>query len=197
MVGKAYGEPQLDALRELANIGSGTAATSLSAMVGRSVSISVPRALVLPLADLVAEVGPPEALVAAVELPLGGELQATALLVFARPDADALCKMLDVDPRSEIGVSALAEIGNILGSGYAQALGLMTGLAIRPGLPQTSFDMLGAVVSSALAPRAQESDVALLLDSEISVSAGCDCELTFLLVPESSGVDEILEHVGL
>jgi chemotaxis protein CheC len=46
-------EAQLDALRELANIGSGTAATALSQMIGREVRLSVPRALTLPLADAV------------------------------------------------------------------------------------------------------------------------------------------------
>ncbi len=38
-----YTEMQLDALRELANIGSGTASTALSSMLGRSVDITVPR----------------------------------------------------------------------------------------------------------------------------------------------------------
>ena len=48
-----YTEMQLDALRELANIGSGTAATALSAMLGRPVDISVPSARALPLAEAV------------------------------------------------------------------------------------------------------------------------------------------------
>ena len=44
-----YTEVELDALRELANIGSGTASTALSSMLGRSVDISVPNASVLPI----------------------------------------------------------------------------------------------------------------------------------------------------
>ena len=47
---ETYSEMQLDALRELANIGSGTAATALSSMVGGPVDVSVPSALALPLA---------------------------------------------------------------------------------------------------------------------------------------------------
>ena len=59
-----YTDLQLDALRELANIGSGTASTALSTMLGRSVDISVPSASVLPMAEAVssignAETGPP------------------------------------------------------------------------------------------------------------------------------------------
>ena len=44
-----YTDMQLDALRELANIGSGNAGTSLSAMLGHQVDISVPAASALPL----------------------------------------------------------------------------------------------------------------------------------------------------
>ncbi len=44
-----YTDLQLDALRELANIGSGNAATALADMLGRSVELAVPRALALPL----------------------------------------------------------------------------------------------------------------------------------------------------
>ena len=42
-----YSDLQLDALRELANIGSGTAATALSSMLGRPVDVSVPSARAL------------------------------------------------------------------------------------------------------------------------------------------------------
>ena len=40
----SYSEMQLDALRELANIASGTAATALSQMLGQEVELNVPRA---------------------------------------------------------------------------------------------------------------------------------------------------------
>jgi len=39
---KIYSELELDALRELANIGSGTAATALSQMLARTIDVSVP-----------------------------------------------------------------------------------------------------------------------------------------------------------
>ena len=38
-----YTEIQLDALRELANIGAGTASTALSEMLGRVIDLSVPK----------------------------------------------------------------------------------------------------------------------------------------------------------
>ena len=47
-----------------------------------------------------------------------------------------------------------------------------------------------------LAERAGASDVALLLDSELVVE-GEDCSVSFLLVPEQGGVEQLLARLGL
>ena len=73
---------QLDALREVSNIGSGTAATSLSEMIGLSVELSVPTVSVLSLADAVDAAGSPEDEATAVIVPVYGDLDATVLLLF-------------------------------------------------------------------------------------------------------------------
>ena len=113
-----YSELQLDALRELANIGSGNAATALSGLLGRSIDVSVPNALALPLADAVDAAGPAEAIVTGVVLPVYGDLDAIVLLLFTPEDADELTGLLGCEPGSEVALSALGEIGNILGSSY-------------------------------------------------------------------------------
>ena len=71
-----YTDLQLDALRELANIGSGTASTALSSMLGRSVDISVPSAFVLPMAEAVGTIGDPEAETTGVVLGVVGDMPA-------------------------------------------------------------------------------------------------------------------------
>ena len=50
-----YTSAQLDALRELSNVASGTAATSLSQMLGREVELNVPLVQSLPLLDAIHE----------------------------------------------------------------------------------------------------------------------------------------------
>ena len=76
-----YTDIQLDALRELANIGSGKASTALSSMLGRSVDISVPSAFVLPMAEAVAAIGDPESEATGVVLGVIGDLPASVLLL--------------------------------------------------------------------------------------------------------------------
>jgi len=192
----SYSELQLDALRELANIGSGTAATALSAMLGQPIDVSVPAALALPLADAVDAAGPPDAPVTAVLLPIYGDFDAIVLLIFPPADASLLCGLLGVDADSEVGLSALSEIGNILGSAYVGALSTMTGLALEPRPPETVSDMLGAIVSSVLATGAEATDIALMLDSDLTVE-GTECSLSFMLVPNRAGVSEVLHRLGL
>jgi chemotaxis protein CheC len=187
---------QLDALRELANIGSGTAGTALSQMLGRSVDISVPNALVLPLAEAVDAVGPAEQEVTGVAIPLAGDMDAVVLLVFPVADAETLAGLLGVEPGTEDAISALGEIGNILSASYIGSLGAMTGLELDLTPPQTVTDMLAAIVATVLASRADATDTALILDSELRVE-GEHCSLSFLLLPEPGGVREILSRMGL
>jgi chemotaxis protein CheC len=191
-----YTDTQLDALRELANVGSGTASTALSSMLGRSVDITVPAATVLPMAEAVGSIGDPEAEVTAVVLGVVGDMQASVLLLFTPQDAELICGLLGVEAGTEIGESALLEVGNIVGTSYLNALAEMMGLGIEPTPPATATDMLGAVVQTVLAERAGAGDVALLLDTDLVVERE-DCSISFLLVPEQGGVEQLLARLGL
>ncbi|HEV7641675.1 MAG TPA: chemotaxis protein CheC [Gaiellaceae bacterium] len=191
-----YSELQLDALRELANIGSGNAATALSQMLGRPIDVSVPNALALPLADAVDAVGAADTIVTGVALPVFGDLDAIVLMLFSEEDEQTLCTLLGVEAGTEVGRSALGEIGNILGCSYIGALGAMTGLVLEPAPPQTVTDMLAAIVETVLASHAEATHLALLLDSDLIVE-NAECSFSFMLVPNEAGVAELLSRLGL
>jgi chemotaxis protein CheC len=134
--------------------------------------------------------------VTGVVLGVTGDMQATVLLLFAPNDAKLMCGLLGVEAESALGVSALMEVGNIVGSSYINALSAMTGLALEPTPPGTATDMLAAIVETVLAERASTGDVALLLDSDLVVE-GEDCSVSFLLVPDQGGVELLLARLGL
>jgi chemotaxis protein CheC len=195
-VSSSLSEVQLDALRELANIASGTAATALSQMLAREVEISVPRALALPPADAVDECGDPEQHVAGVVVPIQGDIDGIVLLLIPYEQAEILCALLGVEAHTEVGDSALREIGNILATSYLNGLGAMTRLELEPSPPQLHFDMLAAIVSSLLIGTAGADDLALVLDSELDVS-GDPCSISFLLLPTSGQLNDLLAPLGL
>ncbi|MBV9605342.1 MAG: chemotaxis protein CheC [Solirubrobacterales bacterium] len=191
-----YTELQLDALRELANIASGNAATSLAQMLGREVELNVPRVLALPLADAVEACGSPEDATTSVVIPLDGDVTGVVLLLIEPQGAETLCPLLGVDAWDEIGESALREIGNILGTSCLNALASMTGLHLEPRPPHLTTDMLGAIVSSLALTTTASAELVLVLDSELSV-AGEPCSISFVLLPTEGGVSDLLAPLGL
>ncbi len=187
---------QLDALRELANISAGPAATSLSQLLGRDVDLNVPNAFALPLADAVDAAGDPGQEVTGIVLGVEGEVCGAILLLVAPEGAATLCRLLGVEAGSDLGDSALGEIGNIFGAAYLTALGSMTGVSMLPGPPQVISDLLGAIVATVLAGAVGQGDLALVLDTELNI-AGEPCELSFLLLPDADGVQDLLAPLGL
>jgi chemotaxis protein CheC len=165
-------------------------------MLGRSVDISVPNARVLPMAEAVENLGNAEDDVTGIVLGVLGDIDATVLLLVKPAHAEQMCGMLGLPADSEYGESALMEIGNIVGTSYINALAGMTAMALEPTPPGIATDMLAAIVESVLASRAAVSDVALLLDSDLLVE-GDDCSVSFLLVPDHGGVEQLLERLGL
>ena len=83
---------QLDALREVANIGAGHAATALSQMTGQTIMISVPEINIAPLEDVPPQLSDPEEPVAAVLMHMLGDLAGHTLLVFPKPTAHQLAQ---------------------------------------------------------------------------------------------------------
>jgi chemotaxis protein CheC len=136
-------ESQLDAMREVANIGAGHAATALSQMTNRKIMITVPRVNVRPLEEACDMVGLPDDVVAAVLMHMMGDLTGRALLLFPERSARTLCDLL---LRRELGTtaefapmeqSALKEAGNILGSAYLNALSDFMGMMLVPSIPSS------------------------------------------------------------
>jgi chemotaxis protein CheC len=192
----AFTDMQLDALRELANIGSGNAGTALSSMLGKVVDISVPTAAALPLAEAVAIAGAPEDLRHGVVVPVVGDFEAIVLLLFPDPDARTLCHIYGLEPSTPDGRSMLGEVGNILGTNYINVLAQMVGMVMEPAPPQVVEDMLGAIISSVLLGRGEDVDEALILDSNLMVEDE-QCSLSFLLLPDHGGIKQLLERLGL
>src|SRR5690242_21857773 len=78
---------QLDALREVANIGAGHAATALSQMVGETIMITVPTINIARLEEVPVQMTDPDEPVAAVLMHMVGDLTGRTLLVLPKRTA--------------------------------------------------------------------------------------------------------------
>jgi chemotaxis protein CheC len=185
-------EAELDALREVANIGSSTAATAMSSLIGIPVDVSTPSACAMPLTNAIERAGPAEMIVTTVVVPVTGDLDALVLLVLQPPTETAACKLIGVEQDSDIGRSALVELGNILAASYIGALSTLTGLSLESAPPESVRDMLRAVLSSALLHHGD--DRVIVLESTLSVAVE-ECSPTVMFVPTHGGVEEIIERL--
>ncbi len=191
---------QLDALREVANIGAGHAATALSQMTGQTIMISVPQINIAPLEDIPNQVGAEEEPVAAVLMKILGDLTGLALLVFTQPTAlrvaGLMMKKENVTELDEIGQSALREAGNILSAAYLNALSEFMGMILLPSPPSLAIDLSDAVMSATFLEVAQGSDYVFCVETEFHLK-----ELNeslrgfFLLLPDLGSLTAILRAI--
>jgi len=197
---------QLDALKEVANIGAGHAATALSQMVGGPIMISVPTANVARIEEIPPQVSPDDEPVAAVLLHMLGDLTGRTLLVFPRPTAIRLAEMLlrrspgDSSRRefSEMEQSALKEAGNILCSAYMNALSDFMGMMLLPSPPSLAVDMSTAVLTTVLVQFSPERDYVFCVESEFFMTEiGERLRGYFLLLPDPASLQAILKAVHL
>ncbi len=135
---------QMDAIREVVNIGAGHAATNLSALTGLTVMISVPR-IQWSVGRGPADALPPEGQLVVITVPITGVSEAggeRASLLLARTTAlRMVALMLRRDPAAHVEVgpleeSALLEMGNIVCAAYVGVLGTFLGKGILIGTPQ-------------------------------------------------------------
>lgn len=194
---------QLDALREVANIGAGHAATALSQMIGETIMISVPTINVSPLEDVPPQVAAPDEPVAAVLMHMLGDLTGRTLLVFPKRTALRLASLLmrrpqtpDSDEFTEMDQSAIKEAGNILSSAYMNALSDFMGMMLLPSPPSLAVDMSNAVLTTTYLQFGSDRDYVFCVESEFLMN-DTDEKLRgfFLLLPDPASLNAILKAV--
>ena len=193
---------QLDALREVANIGAGHAATALSQMIGGTIMISVPTINVSRLEEVPPQISAPEEPVAAVLMHMLGDLTGRTLLVFPKPTAARLAELMLRRPAGsspelgEMEQSAIKEAGNILSSAYMNALSDFMGMMLLPSPPSLAIDMSTAVLTTAYLQFGSDRDYVFCVESEfMMVKLSEKLRGFFLLLPDPASLQVLLRAV--
>lgn len=194
---------QLDALKEVGNVGAGNAATALSQIINRKIDMTVPKVAILPLGDVPDVVGGPEIMVAGVYLRVFGPAPSSILFLLPRESAFALVDMLMgrerglTDHLDSMDESALLEIGNILAGAYLNALSFFTKFTLLPSIPALAMDMAGAILSVILSQLGQMGDHALVIETEFSTEGDGGVKGHFFLIPDPGSLGTILAAIGV
>jgi chemotaxis protein CheC len=197
-------EVERDALREVANIGAGHAATALSQMTERVIMINVPEVNIRRLEEVAELLGPPDTVVAAVAMHMMGDLTGQTMVILPIGAARTLCDLLlrkPVGTTGEFGEmeeSSLKETGNILTSAYLNALSDFMGMMLVPSVPGLVTDYAGAVLTTAHLNFGRERDVVFCVDTAFRVEGAPELlRGEFLLLPDTASLTAIFDAIRL
>ena len=195
---------QRDALREVANIGAGHAATALSTLTNRRIMITVPEVRVSRLEEVAEILGSPDDVVAAVLMHMMGDLTGRTLVLFPEQNARQLCDILLRKPigttkdYGEMEQSGLKEVGNILSSAYLNALSDFMGMMLVPAVPSLAIDLAGAVLTSAYMNFGYDRDYVFCVETEFVLEEpGTNLSGHYLLLPDLASLRAIFDAIRL
>ena len=197
---------QLDALREVGNVGAGNAATALGQVINKTVSIDIPRVKLLSIENLddTEFFTEPQEISIAICSRILGTIRGGALVLFSKKSSLLLSDVLmqrktgSTELLTLIELSALSETAYILCSAYLDSVGMMLNHRLLiPSAPQTAIDKINTL-NKILIKRFLGEDIKYILSIEnLMIIDGVEMNLfvTFLLEYES--VKKILEMLGL
>jgi chemotaxis protein CheC len=199
---KNLSEFELDALREISNIGSGNAATVLSQLVNKKIDMTVPQVDVLPFNDMIRKIGAEDEKFVAVLLRVFGDAPGNILYLMGYKKAESVMKYMLKDYKEynteneELSTSVYQEIGNILGNSYLNAISKMTGLTLMTSVPAVAIDMLAAILTTSFIYAQQYDDYVLAIDTHF-IDDNKDVGGSFIYIPSPGSLDKILKNLGI
>lgn len=198
----------LDVLKEIGNIGAAHAATALSNLLDKKIDMHVPKVEMTTFPEMMEIAGGAESVVVGIYLRIEGDTEGSMFFILPVRQANQIIRRVINDDNfdfqsndvSELGLSAMQEIGNILSGSYLSALSDFTGINIHPTVPGLSIDMFGAIISIGLIEISQVSDYVIVINTYISedgVEKGEEIKGHFLLLPDPDSFNVIFKALGV
>ncbi|MER2189735.1 MAG: chemotaxis protein CheC [Solibacillus sp.] len=198
----------LDVFKEIGNIGAAHAATALSDLLDKKIDMRVPKVEMVSFSEMMELAGGSETVVVGIFLRIEGDAEGSMFFILPIGQANRFIQRLIRDdtfdfhnpPVSELGLSAMQEMGNILSGSYLSALSDFTGLKIYPTVPGLSVDMFGAIISIGLIELSQVSDTVIVINTSIFEEEYTEEEAVrghFFLLPDPDSFESIFKALGV
>ncbi|MDW0115712.1 chemotaxis protein CheC [Sporosarcina thermotolerans] len=195
----------LDVLKEIGSIGAAHAATSLSQLLDKKIEMLVPNVSFVSFDEMFDLAGGSERIVVGILQKIEGDLSGNMFYLLPLDSANQLTKRLvgetSIDFHnstiSELAISAMQEVGNILAGSYLSALSDFTQLKIQPTVPSLSVDMVGAIISFGLIELSHYYDEAIVIDTQIIVEGSSSVDGHFFLLPNPEAYISLFRSLGV
>lgn len=191
---------QFDVLKELGNIGAGNATTALSKLINARIDMKVPKVELLELTEITSMIGDEETVMVGILIMLSGDINGFMMFLMTKDVARKLVNILmlndsEAEDFSEMELSAVQEIGNIIAGAYLSSLSDLTKLSIVESIPYLQIDMVGAILSVPAIEFGKIGDKVLMIETEFQYDIAINGY--YILVPELESYDKILEALGV
>ena len=194
-------ETYYDVLKEIANVGAGNATTAVANMLSMRIDMHVPKVQLLTFQNLASVISAEDEAIVGIYLEVESDISGSMMFLLKMDSAHYLVNKLVGRPDdymeefSEMDLSALKEIGNIIAGSYLSALSTLTHMTITPSVPYLAIDMAGAILSVPAIQFGEYGDYALLIQTEF----GDDVMIEgyFILLPKPESYEKILESLGI
>ncbi len=192
---------QMDALKEIGNIGSGHAATALSTLLQRRIDMSVPEVWAVSFEQMSQIIGQLDSPQAVVYVRAEGEAPGKAVFFFPLESAEIVAQSLFGTTAhldlftDEMAQSALKEVGNIMVSSFLIALTQFSGVPLQPSVPALAVDMAGAILDAILLEEGTLDDNVLFIDTQLSGIPKIEGQFIFL--PNEGSLKKLLGALGV
>jgi len=191
---------KLAKMNEMAKEGAHRAAENLSAMLGMDVQMRVTKIDFVTLSDIPEEIGDTEIIGA--YLMFYGSPSGHLMVLFPVTSAKKIANLLLAgigengtnEEFSELDMSAIAEIGNIITSSFIDGWANVLKVEIDISTPQVIHDMGSAVVDPVIVELAKEHDHAFVFNSSI-IAQDKDITCQIYVFPDMDKLVEALEKV--
>ncbi|MCR5094951.1 MAG: chemotaxis protein CheC [Lachnospiraceae bacterium] len=189
-----------DILKELGNIGAGNATTALAQMLGGKLDMSVPQVRLLEFKEVGDLMGGADQIMAGIYLGVEGDITGSMMFLLGMESARHLIgKLMMQEPQgemfSEIELSALKEVGNIITGSYLNSLSALTNLKMMPTVPAVAVDMAGAILSVPAIQFGLMGDNILLIETQFNDETQMNGY--FILLPDLDSYAKILASLGI
>lgn len=192
----------IDVLKEIGNIGAGNAATSLSSMLSKRIDMNVPEVSLLNYDDVIDSIGGAENVVVGILVSFGGDIDGVILFLLKKEFVHLIINSLlgtelhNFEEISEMEMSALSEIGNIMVSSYVSSISSLTNMKIDITVPSLNIDMSGALLDAVTAEFSEAADKVIFIKEKYF----CQDETVYshmLLLPSITSLQILLKKFGL
>ncbi len=199
----SFSQLHLDALREISSIGAGNASTALSQFINQKVEMAPPEVTTLTVSDVPQFVSKGFPIIIMVALEILGDIGGYIFFIFDEKNAVMMIDLLmgqkpgSTSSLSEIGVSALKEVSNVMSGSYLQVLGDMIKLTLSMTPPYFTAGSPFEIPKFINEHCIKKDETTICLKSNLSIAKDFQVYGSLVFIPAAASLGQLLNLLGL